>query len=176
MRTPWPAVAAGIAALVIGGAGVVRGSMPQATPAAPSASAAAAPIVVSNAYVRQPVRGSTTAAAYFTVYNTTATPDRLLSVSSGAGATAVLHAYVHGRMTAARDGVAIPAHGSLTLSTGKGHVMIEQLFGPLTVGSSVDLQLTFSRAGTIDVTAPVIGLTAAPPTGGPSSSSSGAGS
>jgi copper(I)-binding protein len=53
--------------------------------------------------------------------------------------------------------------------------MIQQLFGPLTVGSSVDLQLTFSRAGTIDVTAPVISLTAPPPTGAPSSSSSGAG-
>jgi copper(I)-binding protein len=176
MRTPWPALAVGVAALVLGGAGVVRGSMPQAPPAAPSASAAAAPIVVTDAYVRQPVQGATTAAAYFTAYNTTAKPDRLISVTSGAGATAVLHTYINGRMTAARAGVTIPAHGSLALSTGKGHVMLEQLYGPLTAGSSVDLQLTFSRAGTIDVTAPVIGLAAAPPTGGPSSSSSGAGS
>jgi copper(I)-binding protein len=131
---------------------------------------------VSDAYLRQPVRGSTTAAAYFTVYNTTAKPDTLLSVTSGAGASAVLHTYVNGRMTAARDGAVLPAHGSLKLSTGHGHVMIQQLYGPLTVGSSVDLQLTFSRAGTLDVTAPVIALTAAPPTGAPSSSSSGAGS
>jgi copper(I)-binding protein len=72
--------------------------------------------------------------------------------------------------------VVIGPHRSLTLSTGKGHVMIERLYGPLRVGSSVDLQLTFTRAGTIDVTAPVIGLTAVPPTAGASSSSSGAGS
>lgn len=176
MRTPWPAVAAGIAALAIGGAGVVRGSMPQATPAPPSASSASAPIVVGDAYVRSPVRDSTTAAAYFTVYNTTGKPDTLLSVTTGAGASAVLHTYVNGRMSAARNRAVIAAHGSLRLSTGHGHVMIERLYGPLTVGSSVDLQLTFSRAGTIDVTASVIGLTAAPPTGAPSSSSSGAGS
>jgi copper(I)-binding protein len=178
VRTPLPAVVAGVAALAVGGAGVVRGEMPQAAPAAPSASTSvAAPIVVGGAYVRQPVPGSRTAAAYFTVYNTTGKADRLVAVTSGVGATAVLHAYVHGRMTAARDGVVIGPHRSLTLSTGKGHVMIQQLYGALRVGSSVDLELTFSRAGTIDVTAPVIGLTAVPPTGGPSSpSSSGAGS
>jgi copper(I)-binding protein len=57
----------------------------------------------------------------------------------------------------------IPAHGKLVLSTGKGHVMIEQLFGKLLPGQSVNLELVFVRAGPIDITAPVIALGAPAP-------------
>lgn len=49
MRMPWPAAAAGVAA-----------------------------IVVSDAYVRPPVPPTDAAAAYFTVRNTTGEPDRLV--------------------------------------------------------------------------------------------------
>jgi copper(I)-binding protein len=66
-------------------------------------------------------------------------------------------------MTAAGNGAVIPAHGSLVLSTGKGHVMIEQLFGKLLPGQSVNLELVFVRAGPIDITAPVIALGAPAP-------------
>jgi copper(I)-binding protein len=43
--------------------------------------------------------------------------------------------------------------------------MIEQLFGKLEPGQSVNLALTFERAGTIDVSAPVVALGAPAPTG-----------
>ena len=75
----------------------------------------------------------------------------------------------------------IPAHGSLVLSTGKGHVMIEQLFGTLLPGQNVDLELVFAKAGPIDVSAAVIALGApapdgssAAPTGATTPASSGA--
>ena len=99
---------------------------------------------MSNAYVRAPAPPTKSAAAYFTVFNTTGTPDRLVSVDSGAGETTVLHT---AGMTADADGAVIPAHGKLVLSTGNGHVMIEQLFGTLKRRPDRQLDLTFARAG-----------------------------
>lgn len=163
MRMPWQALAGGLVLAVIGTAGLVRGAQPVATSTPPSN---APPIVVSNAYVRAPAPPTDAAAAYFTVSNTTGTNDRLESVSSGAGATTVLH--TSGMKTVA-GGVVIPAHGKLVLSTGKGHVMIQQLFGTLKAGQSVNLALSFAHAGEIEVSAPVIALGAPVPTGGTSS-------
>jgi periplasmic copper chaperone A len=173
MRIPWPAAIAGALLAAVGAAGLIRGAMPQAI-ASGGAASASAPIVVSNAYVREPAPPTDAAAAYFSVYNTTARPDRLESVTSGAGATSVLHATVDGVMKAVPDGVVIPAHGSLVLSTGKGHVMIQQLFGKLLPGQNVNLELTFANAGPIDVTARVIALGAPAPGGAASPSTSGA--
>jgi periplasmic copper chaperone A len=154
MRLPrWP-VAVGACLVILGAAGLFRGSVSQS--AAAGGSSGSAPIVVTNAYVRPPVPPAETAAAYFTVYNTTGRDDTLTSVATGAGGQAVLHTTVNGVMTAVSGGVVIPAHGSLVLSTGKGHVMIGQLFGKLLPGQSVNLELVFANAGPITVTAQVI--------------------
>jgi periplasmic copper chaperone A len=164
MRIPWPALLGGTLVAALGTAGLIRAAVPAATA---SGNSDAAPIVVTNAYVREPAPPTDAAAAYFTVYNTTSHDDRLTSVTSGAGATSVLHTVVDGQMTAAAQGAVIPAHGSLVLSTGKGHVMIEQLFGKLLPGQNVNLELVFARAGPIDISAPVIAL-GAPAPGSPS--------
>jgi periplasmic copper chaperone A len=163
MRMPWQALAGGLVVAAVGTLGLVRGAQPVATSApAPTGP----PIVVSGAYVRAPAPPTDSAAAYFTVSNTTDTADRLVSVDSGAGETTVLHT---AGMTAETDGAVIPAHGKLVLSTGKGHVMIEQLFGTLKPGQNVNLALTFERAGEIEVSAPVVALGAPVPKGGSSS-------
>jgi periplasmic copper chaperone A len=162
MRIPWPAAVAGAALVAVGSAGLIRAAVPQAAAAGGTPSA---PIVVTNAYVRQPAPPTDAAAAYFTVFNTTGEPDRLVSVTSGAGATSILHATVNGKMKAATNGIVIPAHGSLVLSTGQGHVMIEELFGPLPPGQNVNLELVFATAGPIEVSAPVIALGAPAPGG-----------
>lgn len=178
MRIPWPAALAGTLLAAVGAAALIRGAVPPSV-ATGDNSTGSPPIVVTNAYVRQPAPPTDAAAAYFTVYNTTARDDTLTSVASGAGATAVLHTFVNGRMTAAASGVLIPAHGSLVLSTGKGHVMIEQLFGTLLPGESVNLELVFANAGPIDVTAPVIALGVPAPNGSsaaPSGATASAGS
>jgi copper(I)-binding protein len=49
----------------------------------------------------------------------------------------------------------IPAHGRLVLSVGHGHVMIENVFGTLKPGDNVNMTLTFEKAGTININAPV---------------------
>jgi copper(I)-binding protein len=158
MRPTWPAWVA-VAVAVAGAAGLIRAAAPQSSGAAPSA----APIVITGAYVRPPVAPTDAAAAYFTITNTTGRADRLVSVTSGAGAAAMLHT---SGMRMNMSGAVVPAHGRLVLSTGKGHVMVEHLFGTLRPGENVNFDLSFADAGTISVTAPVIALGAPAPGGG----------
>jgi copper(I)-binding protein len=160
---PWQAAVGGVAVAVLGAVGLVRGAVP--LPSVGGGTSAAEPIVVSNAYVRAPAPPTDSMAAYFTVFNTTGKPDRLISVSSGAGEATVLHT---AGMKADPNGAVIPAHGKLVLSTGKGHVMIEKLFGAPKAGQTVNLDLTFAKAGVISVAAKVIALGAPVPTGGSS--------
>jgi copper(I)-binding protein len=157
-------LSAAAAALVglAGFAGLIRGAVPLA--AAGSDSVASDPIVVSGAYIREPASPDV-AAAYFTVYNTTAADDTLTKVSTGAGADAELHA--NGSMTVTPGGLRIPAHSSVTLSPGKGHVMIERIYGTLKPGQIVDIELDFARAGPVIVSAKVIAIGAPAPTAVP---------
>jgi periplasmic copper chaperone A len=168
---PWPALAAGAVVALLGVGGLVGGAMPQGTPASSSsADASGAPIVVSGAYVHPPVAPTTTAAAYFTIDNTTSNADRLIGVESGAGADTVLHTTsADGSMMTSAGGVTVRAHGSIRFTPGGNHVMIEKVYGRLKVGQSVNLELDFAKAGSIDVTAKVVPLgTESPtvPTGG----------
>jgi copper(I)-binding protein len=155
-RFSWQAGVAAVIVAVLGVAGLVRGNITPSSAAA--GNTGANPIVVVDPFVRPPVPPGQEAAAYFTVYNTTSAPDTLESVSTGAGGVAELHDYVNGVMTAISGGVTIAAHGSLVLSVGKGHVMISQLFGTLKPGQTVNLELVFANAGTVDVVAPVVGF------------------
>ena len=161
-RVPPTLIAAALAVL-IGMAGLVRGAVPQS--AASDGASQTAPIVIGGAYIREPATPNN-AAAYFTIFNTSDKPDVLTTVSSGAGAQATLHTEVNGSMTVTASGLTIPAHSQVTLSPGKGHVMIEKLYGPLRPGQTVNLQLDFSNNGTILVTAPVIAIGAPAPSVG----------
>ena len=162
MRVPAWSVAAAVVT-VLGLAALARGAMPQ-----PSASGAPAsgspPIVVGGAYIRQPASPDV-AAAYFTVFNTTARPDTLTTVLTGAGRESSLMDDAGAAMTALPNGVVIPAHSSVDFKPTSGHVMIEGLYGTLTAGQTVNLELDFANAGAIIVTAPVIGIYAPAPTG-----------
>jgi copper(I)-binding protein len=162
-------VVAGAVIAVAGLAGLIRGAVPEAAAGGGPGvlgglGGAADPIVVSGAYVREPASPDV-AAAYFTVFNTTASDDTLTSVITGAGQDAVLHADANGSMTVTPGGLRIPAHSSVTLSPGKGHVMIEHLVGTLKPGEIVDLELQFANAGPVVVQAPVIAINAPAPTG-----------
>jgi copper(I)-binding protein len=167
-RLPLSLVAAVLLTLV-GLAGLLRGAVPQqaaGSPAPHNSAVSGEPMVVSGAYVREPANG-VSAAAYFTITNNTDTPDVLRTVESGAGAETSLHTEQGGSMQANSGGLSIPAHGSVVLSPGKGHVMIERLYGPLKAGQSVNFELEFDKNGRLLVTAPVIGVTAPAPTAAP---------
>jgi copper(I)-binding protein len=152
-------LAAGLVAAA-GLAGLIRGAVPQ--PAAGGGSTATDPIVISGAYVREPASPDV-AAAYLTIDNTTGTDDTLTSVATGAGQQAMLITDANGAMTAMAEGLRIPAHSTVRLAPGKGHVMIEHLIGTLRPGQHVNLQLTFTHAGPPNVSAPVIAITAPAP-------------
>lgn len=145
--------------VVAGAAGLVRGSIPSSPAAADAGAGPSQPIVVSGGYVREPANG-VSAAAYFTLFNTTDSIDVLTAVDSGAGAQVSLH--TDGMQASA--GLSIPPHGSVSLAPGKGHVMIEKLYGPLKPGQSVNFQLTFAQAGQLLLTVPVIAISAPAPT------------
>lgn len=191
-RVPLSLLAAVLLTLV-GAAGLLRGAVPlraQGATGGPAGSSATggavaptAPMALSGGYVREPAN-EVNAAAYFTIYNNTDWPDVLRTVACGAGAETSLHVEQGGSMKAVTDGLSIPAHGSVVLSPGKGHLMIEQLYGPLKAGQTVNFEFTFDKAGRLLATVPVIepgsvgGSTVAPPTStaststGPSSTAS----
>ena len=154
---------AAVVVAVAGVAGLARGATPQSTSAG-GGTTGSPPIVVTGAYVPQPASPDV-AAAYFTVYNTTAVADTLVSAASGAGEEATLHLETNGSMTDTPNGIVIPAHGTVAFKPTTGHVMIEKLFGTLLPGETVDLDLTFANAGQVVVEAKVIGIYDTPPTG-----------
>lgn len=160
-RIPVSMVVAVLLALA-GAAGLVRGTMPDSTAATHSAGTPAQPIVVSGGFIRQPAN-ELNAAAYFTIYNTSATPDQLTGVDSGAGAQTTLQTESRGGMQQISS-LTIPAHANVRVMPGNGHVMIEKLYGPLKAGQSVNLRLTFAKAGQVLLTVPVIAITAPAPT------------
>ncbi|MGN6607675.1 MAG: copper chaperone PCu(A)C [Jatrophihabitans sp.] len=160
-RTRLAGSVVGVLVLVLGVLLLWRSSTPESTG---SSGSSAQGITISGAYVRAPLPPTRNAAAYFTLTNNTDQPDRLLSVDSGAGASTVLHVTSSdGSMAAMSDGVVLPAHGSITLSPGKGHVMIENVYGTLKAGDNVNIQLTLERAGSLEVDAKVIAPTAPVP-------------
>jgi copper(I)-binding protein len=147
-------VLAGVVVAVVGVVGLVRGAMPQSVAANRGPTI---PIVVTNAWLREPVPPTDAVAVYFTVYNTTSQADTLESVVSGAGSSAVLHTVIDGQMTAT-ESVIVPAKGQLVLKPGGGHLMITGLYGKIKKGQIVDVELNFANAGPVDVAAKVIGL------------------
>jgi copper(I)-binding protein len=180
-----PAYLVAAVAVVLGAAGLVRGATATGTPAgttgAPTAASTRPPgvtagdITISGAYVREPASPEV-AAAYLSITNSGSQPDVLESISTGAAKQAELHDVPGagsgsatgqaGREHQAVGPLTIPPGATITLSPGKGHVMLENLTGPLRSGDRVSLVLTFSTAGPILVEAPVVAIAAPAPTSG----------
>jgi copper(I)-binding protein len=124
-------------------------------------------VVVAAPWARATIVAGRPGAAYFTLRNEGAAPDRLVDVSVPAAGHAMLH---ETRLSA--DGVArmehvmaleVPAGGAVTLAPGGLHVMLMDLAAPLTQGSEIRLTLTFEKAGTVTIAAPVLGPAATGP-------------
>ena len=108
---------------------------------------------VSNAWARATPGSAENGAAYLTIQS--ATPDRLLSVSSPVAKKAELHTMSMEGMVMKMRPLAdldIPAGQPVTLKPGGQHVMLLGLDAPLREGQSFPLTLTFEKAGTRTVT------------------------
>ena len=173
-RVPAGFVAAAVTVL-LGVGGLVAGARDQAGTAAPDPAAAApagggtgvGDLTVTGAYIRQPASPDV-AAAYLTVRNDGDEADRLSSGYCGAARTTTVHgdqAAMEPGETAPQTPVAVPPNSVVTLSPGKGHIMLDGLTGTLRAGDTVSLLLRFDRAGQVLVEVPVIALGAPAPGG-----------
>lgn len=84
--------------------------------------------------------------------------DRLLGFSSPACENPELHTHIHdnGMMRMRQvESIEIPAGGAATLEPGGLHLMFIDLVGELVEGESVDVILTFEKAGEVSISLPV---------------------
>ena len=119
-------------------------------------------ISVRDPWVRQPPPGSSVTAAYMVIENSAAASNELLDVSCSCSASASLHVTEMREDSMAMKKVAsieVPQGGSVALSPGGRHVMLEGLSGD--IKESVVLELKFRSGAGISVTAPVLSPPAA---------------
>lgn len=116
---------------------------------------------IDDPWIRVPMAPTGPAGAFMTIANTGADADALLSVSTPAATAAEVH-----ETTMAADGsmgmrpierLEVPAGGTVELRSGSHHLMLIGLTTELAAGDTVELTLTFERAGPVTVTAEVRG-------------------
>jgi copper(I)-binding protein len=146
------------------------GSLPAA---AGSSGAAASPspslahvktgdVEVTGAYIPQPA-SSDVAVAYFTLRDTGPTGDVLLSASTEPASQAMVMREAAtgsnaGAMVDVTGGLAIPAHGAVTLAPGGYHLMLTHPAVRLVAGDHVMLTLVMRDAGSVRIDVPVTSL------------------
>ena len=110
-------------------------------------------------WVRATPPNARAAAGFLTIRNHGGTSDRLLSADSDVTSNTQVHdAGMSGgvmRMRQVRDGVGIPAGGSVDFEPGGYHLMLMAPPEPLLAGQVVRIRLQFERAGSVDVNFPV---------------------
>jgi periplasmic copper chaperone A len=118
-------------------------------------------IVIEKPWARATPKGAEVGSGYLTIQNKGAAPDRLTGGSADF-ATVEVHqmssANGVSQMRELKDGLAIPAHGSVGFSPGGYHLMFTHLTHPLTKGESVKATLNFEHAGPIEVEFGVMGI------------------
>jgi copper(I)-binding protein len=114
------------------------------------------PIVIEHPWARAtPVK---VGAAYMTLKNTGAAPDRLVKVASPAAEKVEIHeTRIESGMAMMRPAGALEIRPGATVELRPGglHVMMMGLQRPLREGERLKLVLTFEKAGTIEVEAAV---------------------
>ena len=129
-------------------------------------------ITIDKSWARATPKGAEVGAGYFVVHNNGEDPDRLTGGSADFARVEIHEMKTeNGIMTMPelKNGLDIPAHGTVRFSPGGYHVMFAHLAKPLVKGEKVKATLSFERAGQVALEFPVEGLGAsgpAPPTGG----------
>ena len=123
-------------------------------------------ITIDKAWARATPKGSDVGAGYMVVHNNGATPDTLTGGKADF-ATVEIHEMKKEdgvmKMTQMKNGLNIPAHGTVRLAPGGYHVMFTHLTKPLAKGEKVTATLDFEHAGPVTVDFPVQGVGAGAP-------------
>jgi periplasmic copper chaperone A len=118
-------------------------------------------IVVEKPWARATPKGAEVGSGYLTIQNKGGAPDRLTGGTADFGAVEIHQMKSENgvsQMRELKDGLDIPAHGSVGFSPGGYHLMFTHLTHPLTKGESVKATLNFEHAGPIDVEFSVTGI------------------
>lgn len=102
--------------------------------------------------VRASLGANPNTAAYLTITNAGAKPDRLLSAACTCAAKVEAHTsqMTGATMSMTPSGpVSIPAHGSVSFAPGGLHLMVTGLKAPLVDGRMQEMTLKFERAGVV---------------------------
>ena len=117
------------------------------------------PLTVKNAWIRPTPPGVTISALYAQIANSGSGADRLTGATSPAAKTLEVHeSKSEGGMMQMRklaQGLAVPAHGAVTLAPGSYHIMMIDVTQPLVPGAMVAVTLHFQHAGAIKIMARV---------------------
>lgn len=155
---------------LIGGA--LAGAMTVAMFQFAAAGAQAADYDVGSIHVTQPwaratPKGASAGAAYLTVTNNGAAPDRLSCAGSEAAAQCQIHTMSMDngvmKMRLVEGGIEIKPGETVTLKPGSDHMMLVNLKHPLEAGKTVEATLQLEKAGTVKVEFPILAMGAAAP-------------
>lgn len=112
-------------------------------------------LTIVQPWSRATPKGATVGAAYLTIRNSGAMPDRLLSASTDvAHETQVHEMTMEGGIMKMRQlaaGLEIPAGSSVDLKPNGYHLMLMQLNKPLAKGEKISINLLFEHAGKVPV-------------------------
>lgn len=119
---------------------------------------AQAPVTMTGAWVREPVPGRPTTAAYVVLENPGAADLNIVSAATDVAGKVELHEMVRSgdmmRMSPVKS-ITVPARGKVELKPGGLHVMLFELKKPLKEGDSVELTFTTDKGTTMKTTAAV---------------------
>ncbi|MGB7319534.1 MAG: copper chaperone PCu(A)C [Planktotalea sp.] len=117
-------------------------------------------MMINDAYARTAMKGGKSGAAFMQIMNHTDTDDRLIGAASDIAKKVELHTHKDMgegvmKMVHVEEGFAIPAGGMHALARGGDHVMFMGLTQDMIQGETVEVTLTFEKAGDIVVQIPV---------------------
>jgi len=112
-------------------------------------------IHIIHPFISEPAPGAMSGAAYLTISNESAEPDRFTAVETGIAMMAALHETEFGADGVARmfelPPVEIAPGETVAFEPGGAHIMLMMLTGDLKAGDMVPMSLFFDKAGQIDV-------------------------
>jgi periplasmic copper chaperone A len=118
-------------------------------------------IVVEKPWARATPKGAEVGSGYLAIQNNGAAPDRLTGGTADF-ATVEIHQMSSdngvSQMRELKDGLNIPAKGTVGLSPGGYHLMFTHLTHPLMKGESIKATLNFEHAGPVEVEFSVMGI------------------
>jgi periplasmic copper chaperone A len=124
-------------------------------------------IHITAPWARATPKGASSGAAYVTIANKGAVPDRVACESSDVSAACQIHTMAMERgvmkMRPVEDGLEIKPGETVTLKPSGLHLMLMDLRHPLEQGKTVEATLHFEKAGTIKIDFPVAVIGAAAP-------------